>query len=226
MIAAVGVAGGLWLARFLRRRPEVLSIRLSPLVALSAVLMVAASEAMVAITGGPALASTFEYVILWFLFYALGEIQAVLLCTLVAPSVLHDIRNRPEIAAPPPAAIPDAPPAGTQLQLGDLRLDVATIRHARAEGNYVDIRTDTARHYVLTTFATVLAALDPAQGRQVHRSHWVAARVLTGFFRDGRDIVVRLEDGTEIHVAQSRQKDVLPWLETVSVRLRADDKAA
>lgn len=223
VVAVTGIAATLATLRLLRKA-EVVTVHMTPLVAMGAAMMVAASESMVALSGGPMLDSLFEYLILWFLFYTIGEIELVVLCTVIAPTVLHEIRNRPDLAAQP-APAPSAQGGGA-LVLGDLRLEPATIRHVRAEGNYVDIRTDTHRHYLLTTFATVLSALDGAQGRQVHRSHWVAERVVAGFFRDGRDIVVRLEDGTEIHVAQSRQKDVLPWLESVSVRLQGEDRAA
>lgn len=225
LVATLGIAGALLVIRHLQKGRFV-TIHTTPLIAISAGLMIVASEVMVAINGGQILDRPLEYALLWFLFYTLAEIVVIILCTIIAPSVLHDIRNRPAPATPVPPAAEQAEPSDASMRMpGDLLFDPATVRHVRAEGNYVDIRTDTDRYYLLTTFATVLSALDPAQGRQVHRSHWVAARVLAGFYRAGRDIVIRLQDGTEIHVAQSRQKDVLPWLETVSVRLKGDGAA-
>lgn len=195
------------------------TVHMTPVLAIASLGMVAASEVLVALVGGRPLDTALGYAILWLLFYVLGEVQAVILGTLLAPGILRDLRSRP---APEPALAPQAPPL---LLLGGVRLDPRTICHVRAEGNYVHITTDSGRHHVLGTLATVLAALDPALGRRVHRSHWVAARAVRGFHRTGRDIVLRLLDDTQICVAQSRQKDLLPWLQSVSVRLRPADRA-
>lgn len=219
LLAVVSVSIVLSLLRSLHRTPDPLRLHLTPFAMMAAAFMTLTCELSVYLAGGRVLDSALELAMLWFLFYALGELQAIMLLTMIAPRVLDDLRGRgisTAEAEPPEAEATDA------VMVGDLRIDPATIRHVRAEGNYVDIRTDSARHYLLATFATVVAALGPEHGRQIHRSHWVAARVLQGFYRDGRDLVVRLEDGSEIRVAQSRQKDLLPWLESVTGRIKPE----
>ncbi|MEY4981849.1 MAG: hypothetical protein RIR62_115 [Pseudomonadota bacterium] len=229
-VAILCVALGLTVLRRMSRRTDALPLHLSPFAAVAAVFMVVTCEVSIHLAGGRVLETAFEYLILWFFFYVLAELELMGAILLVAPRVLADLRARGISAPPAPALAPPArPPAraariadatGGMVVIGELQIDPATIRHVRAEGNYVDIRTDSARHYLLGTFATVVAALGPQHGRQIHRSHWVAARVMRGFYRDGRDLVVRLEDGSEIRVAQSRQKDLLPWLASVTGRIK------
>ena len=192
---------------------QTMTVHLSFLTCIIAAGMVAASDLAFRYKGGVALGSVGLFVALFFLYWVIIEVEALIYCTLVVPRILQDLRD----GTPTP---PAAPARTTQaVEIGHLSIDPATISHVRAEGNYVDIRTDTDRHYLLATFSTVVTALDGQDGQQIHRSHWIAARVLKGFYRDGRDIIVVLEDGTEIAVAQSRQKELLPWLQAVTVRL-------
>lgn len=207
MIASVA-ASMLWRTR--RATDKVATIHLSPAVALAALGLVLFSEIRIWLLGGPILTAPFDLATLWFLFYVIGEVEVVLLVTQFGPPILHELRQRRAEAASPLSGV----------TVGAVQLSPAEIRHIRAEGNYVDIRTDTGRHYLLGTLSAVMAQLPDGLGRQVHRSHWVAERVLDGFWRDGRDIVVRLDDGTEIRVAQSRQRDILPWLEGRTADLR------
>lgn len=193
-----------------RGNQATVAIRLSGPIAASALVMVGISELRVWVGDGPVLTSPLDLGLLWFLFYVIGEVEVVLLCTYFAPAILHEIRqNRIKPAQP-----------DSGIAIGSVAIDPVTIRHIRAEGNYVDVQTDDARHYLLATFSALVARLPAGLGEQVHRSHWVAARVLDGFWRDGRDIVIRLDDGTEVRVAQSRQRDVIPWLEQNTSDLR------
>lgn len=198
----------LWRSR--RSAEEMVTIHLSGPTVVAALALVLFSEARIWLLGGTVLTSPFDLVSLWFLFYVIGEVEVVLLVTQFGPPILHDLRQGRMHA--------DKPAAG--VIIGPVELSPAEIRHARAEGNYVDIRTDGGRHYVLGTLSAVMAQIPDGLGRQIHRSHWVAERVLDGFWRDGRDIVVRLDDGTEVRVAQSRQRDILPWLEASTADLR------
>lgn len=78
-------------------------------------------------------------------------------------------------------------------------IDVHGIRHLRACGDYVEVVAATGRHLLRMPLTELVAALDPDQFRQVHRSHAVnldAIERLLPF--DSRRLLVRLSDGTEI----------------------------
>lgn len=215
-IPVLGIVAAIIFLRWRNRTEQVVTVHLSPLLAAAAALIVASGETVIWVEGLTVLDQPMQLAVLWFLLYAICEAETVIYCSFVLPHILNELHGQRDPAAPPQTAPIDR----AKLRINDVVLDPATVRHVRAEGNYVDIRTDSERHYLLATFATVIDGLAGQDGRQIHRSHWVAARVLAGFFRDGRDIIVRLEDGTEIAVAQSRQKDLLPWLQAVTVRLR------
>lgn len=214
--ALIFVTAVLTVLRLRARATPVVPIHLSFLTVFIALAMVTANEAAVWLRDGALLPTPALYVGLFILYWVLTEVEILIFCTLVLPRILRDLRMRAPLDPPAP---PVRPEPASQILIGDLAIDAGTVRHVRAEGNYVEIRTDTDRHYLLATFSTVVAGLEQQDGQQIHRSHWIAARVLTGFYRDGRDIIVRLEDGTEIAVAQSRQKELLPWLQSVTVRL-------
>lgn len=205
----------LTILRKLGGKGRVVTVHLSFLTCIIAFGFVAASDLMVRYRGGEVLDNVALFVALFVLYWVITEVETILYCTLVVPRILRDLRSGSTNSRPVPTTGSQAQP----IEIGTLSIDPAAICHVRAEGNYVDIRTETDRHYLLATFSTVVSALEHEDGRQIHRSHWIAARVLRGFYRDGRDIIVVLEDGTEIAVAQSRQKELLPWLQSVTARL-------
>lgn len=209
------VALALTILRLRGGKAGVMTVHLSYLTCIIAIGMVGAGELMVRVNGGERLGTPPLFVAMFILYWVITEVETLLYCTVILPRILQDLRS----GVPQTQPATTTGPTGQLIEIGPLLIDTATICHVRAEGNYVDIRTDTDRHYLLATFSTVVASLDQQDGQQIHRSHWIAARVLAGFYRDGRDIIVVLEDGTEIAVAQSRQKELLPWLQSVSVRL-------
>jgi hypothetical protein len=83
-----------------------------------------------------------------------------------------------------------------------------------AQGHYVEVVTSRGRGFLLIRFADAIAETLPGQGVQVHRSHWVATKAVTGRRRiDGQRHLV-LSDGSLIRVSRSgakaaRQADLL-----------------
>lgn len=78
-------------------------------------------------------------------------------------------------------------------------IEVRGIQHLRASGDYVEIVGAAGRHLLRIPLTELMAALDPDQFRQVHRSYAVnldAIERLLPF--DSRRLLVRLRDGTEI----------------------------
>lgn len=82
---------------------------------------------------------------------------------------------------------------------GIVPIDVRTIRHIQASGDYVEVHCETGRHLLHMSLAELASRLDPELFFQVHRSHIVnlqAVELLRPF--DARRLLIRLRDGTEI----------------------------
>ena len=78
-------------------------------------------------------------------------------------------------------------------------IDVASIQHIRASGDYVDVFCGGRAHLRHMTLAELASRLDPEVFRQVHRSHSVnldAIEKLVTF--DQRRLMIRLKNGNEI----------------------------
>ncbi|MEO8035297.1 MAG: LytTR family DNA-binding domain-containing protein [Acidobacteriota bacterium] len=83
-------------------------------------------------------------------------------------------------------------------------IDVRTIQHISARGDYAEVHSDVGTHLLHTSLVELAARLDPEVFRQVHRSHLVnldAVEVLVPF--DARRLLIRLRDGTEILASRS-----------------------
>jgi DNA-binding LytR/AlgR family response regulator len=103
-------------------------------------------------------------------------------------------------AAPGSAAPPPEPPILRRLPPARrgalLRLSM--------QDHYVEIVTDRGAGLALMRLSDAIAETAPEPGRQVHRSHWVAARAVAGARREGGRPLLRLRDGAEIPVSRSR----------------------
>lgn len=83
--------------------------------------------------------------------------------------------------------------------------DLAGVDAVVAEDHYLRLYlADGGRPLVLHRFGDALAELAGEDGEQVHRGAWVAARAVAGARRDGRRWRLRLADGSEVRVADSR----------------------
>lgn len=87
---------------------------------------------------------------------------------------------------------------------GIVPIDVRTIRHIQASGDYVEVHCESGRHLLHTSLGELASRLDPELFFQVHRSHIVnlqAVELLRPF--DARRFLIRLRDGTEILASRS-----------------------
>ncbi len=78
-------------------------------------------------------------------------------------------------------------------------VDVRTIRHIQASGDYVEVHCETGSHLLHMSLAELASRLDPELFLQVHRSHIVnleAVELLRPF--DDRRLLIKLRGGTEI----------------------------
>jgi two-component system LytT family response regulator len=107
-----------------------------------------------------------------------------------------------------PVAAPDRARAafGTPLRRlfartrdGIVPIDVRTIQHISASGDYVEVHTDRGSHLLHTTLGELLTRLDPEVFRQVHRSHAVSLDAIVKLVPfDARRLLIRLRNGEEI----------------------------
>lgn len=105
------------------------------------------------------------------------------------------------------------------LQRGDLlfRLGIAPadILRLEASGNYVTVVTRAGRQLVPGPFSAVVAQMPPALGRQVQRSHWVAATGVEGVKKQGRDIWLQMACGASVPVSAAMKSEVQSWLHAI-----------
>lgn len=124
-----------------------------------------------------------------------------------ADRILQDVRSHNPRAdhAPPP-------PDHAALVAGNRSFPVETVLRLSAQGNYVRVITDSAEVLVPGPLSDLAAAMPETLGALVHRSDWVATRAITAAYRDGRNTVLDLVDGTAVRVASSREARVRDWL--------------
>ena len=93
-----------------------------------------------------------------------------------------------------------------------LMVKCTEIQWIDAEGNYVRLHVDGATHMLRHTMAEVLARLDPAQFKRIHRS----TIVNLDFVRDlqpwtGGDMTVFLRDGTRLTLSRTYREQFDQW---------------
>jgi two-component system, LytTR family, response regulator len=93
--------------------------------------------------------------------------------------------------------------------LGIVPIDVRTIRHAQASGDYVEVHCASGSHLLHMTLGELESRLDPESFCRVHRSHLVnfeAVERLTAF--DERRFLISLRDGTEILASRAASEQL------------------
>lgn len=150
-------------------------------------------------------------------YYILVEAVAHLVVLVVIPRVLRDVR------VPAPMAVDEAIPAAQDMsapeevpdhiEIGGRRIKLEALVRITAEGNYLRVVTSQERMFLPGPFSAAVEGLPEKLGVQLSRSEWVAAAVVRGIWKDGREMYVDLQDGTTVRVANSRQKVVTSLLE-------------
>ncbi len=126
------------------------------------------------------------------------ELFGVVLLISLSVALVREVltRNRPELA---PISIEDAPRLVERLP-DEVRAPILSLS---AQDHYVEVRTEKGETRLLLRFSDALDELDPADGLQVHRSHWVARAAVTGLRRDNGRLFLDLVDGNTIPVSRS-----------------------
>jgi two-component system LytT family response regulator len=92
---------------------------------------------------------------------------------------------------------------------GIVPIDVRTILHISASGDYAEVHTERGSHLLHTSLAELAARLDADVFRQVHRSHIVnldAVVKLVPF--DARRLLIRLRNGQEIVASRAASEQL------------------
>lgn len=169
-----------------------------------------------------------EMLLVYGFYCAMAEIVAAIVLHNVLPTAIGELRGKPitRLAETDPALWPEplapreteaATGAEDRLDLDGRSLPFAALRHLQAYGNYVVLQSPTGKELVAGPLARLVAQIPAPLGRQVHRSHWVAAAALRGWSLSGRVIALYLADGTTVPVAKTRRGEVRAWLESLDI---------
>lgn len=71
------------------------------------------------------------------------------------------------------------------------------------DDHYLNVKTDKGEHLLLMRFKDALAKLENYDGFQTHRSWWVAKEAVLDTKKDGRKLILILQNGTEVPVSQT-----------------------
>lgn len=72
------------------------------------------------------------------------------------------------------------------------------------EDHYVRVHTPAGSHLVLMSLSQAMAGLADVEGRQTHRSWWVARAAVAGVVEDGRNLSLSLKGGLTAPVSRAR----------------------
>lgn len=71
------------------------------------------------------------------------------------------------------------------------------------DDHYLQVHTDKGSHLLLMRFKDALKQLDGYPGFQTHRSWWVSTNAVTATKREGRRLILRLNNNMEVPVSQT-----------------------
>ncbi len=71
------------------------------------------------------------------------------------------------------------------------------------DDHYLNVITDKGEHMLLMRFKDALSKLEHYDGFQTHRSWWVAKDAVVDTKKDGRKLILVLQNGTEVPVSQT-----------------------
>lgn len=123
-------------------------------------------------------------------------------------------------AAPPPdrAPTPSQPPV---LTLQGVEIPAAEISLITAEEHYLRIVTDGRTRLLRGRMSDVEAQMPEGLGMRVHRSHWVAGRVVQGLRRTETGWSIACSVGRDIPIARGRQGAVREWVQVLEAAAAA-----
>ena len=92
---------------------------------------------------------------------------------------------------------------------GIVPIEVRTIHHISASGDYAEVHTDRGSHLLHTSLGELASRLDPEVFRQVHRSHIVNLDAVVKIVPfDARRLLIKLRNGKEIVASRSASESL------------------
>lgn len=110
-------------------------------------------------------------------------------------------------------------PAATRVPLLLRRLapqNRGVLQHISVEDHYSMVRTSAGSELILLRFSDAVREAEPAEGMQVHRSHWVARDFVASLKTEKGRVLLVLEDGSSVPVSRSFAPEVRRWIDGVS----------
>lgn len=102
--------------------------------------------------------------------------------------------------------VPEPPSGDSPDQLAEW--PDAPVLRVRSRDHYLEVVTAQGTHFVRGRMQDAMRHLANEKGVQTHRSWWVAQAEISGARANGRDYVLRLNDGSEIPVARARKAEL------------------
>jgi hypothetical protein len=129
----------------------------------------------------------------------------VLLLTLAVTIPFVLIRERLRTPAPPPAAAASvAAGADGESLLRRVKPGVrGELWALQMEDHYLRVHTSNGNDLILHRMSDALAEVASLEGRQVHRSWWVARAAIAAAERDGRRLMLVLKGGLKVPVSRA-----------------------
>lgn len=215
--------------RRLVRRPEPLRLHLTPPILCALVVAFGATDWIANRVTGRTLDFPYQTLAFFLMVWCVTEITFSISAGFVLPRVLAEMRSQRaggsvvgegEFQTALDAAPPEAPPLPETVEIGGRQLRLSELAYIVADGNSVQVHFGTLSLRLSARFAAVVASVPMQAGMQIHRSVWVSSgqAARASLDRSGREIVLRLADGTRLPVAQSRRTEVAAWLRSLGVR--------
>ena len=201
-----------------------IALHMSPVFLLSAATGISSGELLSRALNASQQMTLYESALVTIFYFICTELFGTFAAYFIFPPILSELRGEKitsitdiSVRRPRPSMQESLQNPSTEqvLEIGGRQFDPGAILHIRADGNYVHVATEERAQLLPGPFSSVVAKMPADVGRQIHRSHWVAERAITGYRRVRRDILVTLQDGGEVKVAIPRHQEILSWLQDV-----------
>lgn len=206
------------------RRGQSVAVHMSPILFAATVCAVVSGESLLNLLAPPPDRALTRLLLLVAFHYMLAELALAIVAHNVLPVVLAQVRGLPirKLAETDPALWADShppatPPSAARHHQGFLlsagrNFPLQGLVHLQADGNYVHLWSLNGHHLLPGPLSDLVLQLPQDMGRQVHRSHWVAASALRDWRAEGREITLRLTNGQTVPVAVTRRREIRDWL--------------
>ena len=108
---------------------------------------------------------------------------------------------------------PDAPERPALFDRLQTHSQAQAILSLSAKDHYVEVTTDLGPELCLLRLRDAIAEVQPLDGFQIHRSHWVAEHAVEQIVKQTGSVTVQLTNGDSLPISQSRLADFEAFLQ-------------